>query len=111
MSDRQFPAASEAAASAARLQHLEALVEQMGQTLIATTETMESLATRVDTLTAQLQQQGQQVQQQGYQIFALSDAVQALVDNEGQSRAQIEQLTAALQSLIALFEGSEVNLR
>jgi len=111
MSDRQFSAASEAAARAARLQHLETLVEQMGQTLIATTETVETLAARLDTLTAQLQQQGEQIQQQGYQVFALSDAVQALVDNDGRSRVQIEQLTSALQSLIALFEGSELNPR
>ncbi len=109
MSNRPFSATSEAATSAARLQHLEALIEQMGQTLIATTETVESLALRLDTLTTQLEQQGQQIQQQGYQVFALSEAVQALVDNEGQSRAQVEQLTAALQSLIALFEGAEVN--
>ncbi len=109
MSDRQFSAPSEATASAARVQHLEHLIEQMGRTLIATTETVESLATRVDTLTTQLQQQSQNVQQQGYQVFALSEAVQSLIDNEGESRAQLEQLTAALQSLIALFEGTELN--
>jgi ABC-type transporter Mla subunit MlaD len=76
---------------------LETIVEQIGEAVLATTETIERLSNRVDALTTQ-------VQQQGYQIFALSDAIQTLAENQDNSLEQLAQLTEALQSLIARLE-------
>lgn len=85
----------------ARLSRLESIVEQMAEAVIATTETIDRLTDRIDALTTQLEEQGQQVQQQRYQIFALSDAVQTLAENQDESLAQLTQLTAVVQSLMA----------
>lgn len=76
---------------------LETIVEQIGEAVLATTETIERLSNRVDALTTQ-------VQQQGYQIFALSDAIQTLAENQDNSLEQLAQLTEALQSLVARLE-------
>lgn len=79
---------------------LETIVEQIGEAVLATTETIERLSNRVDALTSQ-------VQQQGYQIFALSDAIQTLAENQDNSLEQLAQLTEALQCLIARLETTE----
>jgi ABC-type transporter Mla subunit MlaD len=77
--------------------HLEAVVRQIGEAVLATTETVEKLAAQVDTLASQ-------VQQQGYQIFALSDAVQTLAENHDNALEQLGQLTESLQRLVAAIE-------
>jgi ABC-type transporter Mla subunit MlaD len=82
-------------------EQLEVVVQQIGEAVLATTETIERMANRVDVLTTQ-------VQQQGYQIFALSDAVQTLVENQEQSIATLNQLTGVLQQLVERLETSKV---
>jgi ABC-type transporter Mla subunit MlaD len=88
----------------AKISRLESIVEQIGDAVLATTETIDRLADRVDALTTQVQQQGHQVQQQGYQIFALSDAVQSLAETQEAYLQQLAQLTDALQHLLTAPE-------
>jgi septal ring factor EnvC (AmiA/AmiB activator) len=82
------------------LHRLETIVGQITEAVIATTETVERLAERVDVLAAQVQTQGQQ---QSYQIFALSEALQTLVDSQTESKQQIAQLTEVLQDFVKLI--------
>lgn len=77
--------------------HLESVVLQIGEAVLATTETIDRLADQIDALT-------HQVQQQGYQIFALSDAVQTLAENHDSALQRLGQLTDALQHLIEAVE-------
>jgi ABC-type transporter Mla subunit MlaD len=79
---------------------LEAILLQMGEAVIASTETVDRLAAQLDALT-------KQVQQQGYQIFALSDAVQTLAENQDGALERIQQLTTALQQLVAAIEETD----
>ncbi len=72
----------------------------MGEAVIATTETVDRLASQLDALT-------KQVQQQGYQIFALSDAVQTLAENQDGALERIQQLTTVLERLVAAIEDTE----
>ncbi|MEC4815656.1 MAG: hypothetical protein SAK29_20625 [Scytonema sp. PMC 1069.18] len=83
---------------------LESIVEQIGEAVLATTETIERLAERVDTLSAQVEAQGSQLQQQGYQILALCDAVQTLADTQDHSLQKLTRLTHTLDRLMALIE-------
>jgi ABC-type transporter Mla subunit MlaD len=76
---------------------LETLVHQIGEAVLATTETVETLSGQVDVLT-------QQVQQQGYQIFALSDAIQTLAENQDAAIARLDKLTAVLETLVSAIE-------
>ncbi|KAM3105282.1 MULTISPECIES: hypothetical protein [unclassified Phormidesmis] len=82
---------------------MEFIVQQLGETVLMTTETIESLAERVDDLS-------NQVEQQGYQLFALSDAVQTLSVNQDDTLDRLNRLTETLQriaaSLSASLEGS-----
>jgi ABC-type transporter Mla subunit MlaD len=79
---------------------LESVVLQIGEAVLATTEAVDRLAAQVDALAAQ-------VQQQGYQIFALSDAVQTLAENHDGALKRLEQLTDALQRLVAAVEETD----
>ncbi|MGH7998475.1 MAG: hypothetical protein ACREPR_03365 [Brasilonema sp.] len=90
----------------AKVSRLESIVEQIGEAVLATTETIERLADRVDTLSAQIQEQGKQLQQQGYQILALCDAVQTLAETQDDSLQKLTQLTQTLDRLMALSEES-----
>ena len=81
----------------ARINRLESIVGEIGEAVLATTETIERLTDRVDALTIQ-------VQQQGYQIFAVTDAVQTLTETQCDSLERITQLTEALQRLVNLIE-------
>jgi len=91
----------------ARINRLESIVEQIGEAVLATTETIDRLADRVDALAIQVQHQGHQVQQQGYQLFALSDAVQTLAETQHDSLQQLGQLTETLQRIAAALEATE----
>lgn len=82
------------------LSRLTSIVAQIGEAVIATTETVEKLAQKVDAIAVQLQTQSYHVQQQSYQIFALSDALQTLVDNQAESKKQVAQLIEALQDFV-----------
>ncbi|MBF2085364.1 MAG: hypothetical protein IGS16_12250 [Thermoleptolyngbya sp. C42_A2020_037] len=76
---------------------LEALVREIGEAVLATTETVDQLTGHMDTLS-------KQVQQQGYQIFALSDTVQTLAENQDATLERLAQLTDTLQRLVAAIE-------
>lgn len=84
----------------AQVTDLEAIVQQIGQAVLATTETVERLSSRVDTL-------AHQVQQQGYQIFALSDAIQTLAENHDAALERLDQLTTSLERLVAVIEETD----
>jgi ABC-type transporter Mla subunit MlaD len=100
------PEKKEALGVEARISRLEAIVGQIGEAVLATTETIDRLADRVDALAIQVQHQGHQVQQQGYQLFALSDAVQTLAETQNDSVQQLGQLTETLQRLAAAIEAA-----
>lgn len=92
-----------------RFARLEEIIEYMGEAVIATTETVENLTQRVDNLALLLQDQAEQVQQQGYQVFALSDAIETLVQSQSDSQSQIEQLTEALHSFVLAIKSVNSN--
>lgn len=71
---------------------LEVVVQQLGETVLATTDTIESLADRVDDL-------ANQIQQQGYQIFSLSNAVEVLASNQDDTLSRLKRLTETLQQI------------
>lgn len=83
-----------------RLGRLEKIIEQIGEAVIATTETVDRFAERVDML-------ADQVQQQGYQIFALSDAIQTLAENQESAMMRLDTLTDTLQRLVVVIEQSD----
>jgi len=78
-------------------QSLESIVQQVGEAVLATTETVEQMSSRVDALV-------NQVQQQGYQIFALSDALEALAELQNQSLKRMDRLTDVLERLVLVIE-------
>lgn len=88
-----------------KVSRLESIVEQIGEAVLATTETIERLAERVDTLSTQVEAQGKQLQQQGYQILAICDAVQTLAETQDDSLQRLTQLTQTLDRLMTLIEG------
>ncbi|NWF58946.1 MAG: hypothetical protein HXY43_06455 [Fischerella sp.] len=90
-----------------KIGRLESIVEQIGEAVLATTETIERLAERVDSLSTQVEQQGKQLQQQGYQILALCDAVQTLAETQDDSLQRLSQLTKTLDRMMTLIEGSD----
>jgi ABC-type transporter Mla subunit MlaD len=67
---------------------------------LATTETVEKLANRLDGL-------ANQVQQQGYQIFALSDAMETLVAAQTESLKRLDRLTDVLERLVTAIEDTD----
>ena len=79
---------------------LDSIVGKIGEAVLATTDTVEQLANRVDNVV-------HQVQQQGYQIFALSDAIQTLAENHDATLSQIAQLTESLRHLVAAIEETD----
>jgi len=79
---------------------LELIVQQVGEAVLTTTETVEQLSGNIDVL-------AKQVQQQGYQIFALSDAVQTIAENQDATLERLGQLTATLQRLVAAIEDGD----
>jgi ABC-type transporter Mla subunit MlaD len=90
------------------LSRLTLIVEQIGLAVLATTDTVEKLAQRLDDLATQVQNEGHHIQQQNYQIFALSDSLQTLVDSQMESKKQTEQLIEVLTNfLIALNKTTE----
>ncbi|XGV95853.1 MAG: hypothetical protein ACAF41_24310 [Leptolyngbya sp. BL-A-14] len=72
---------------------LELVVQQIGEAVLTSIETVDRLAQHMDALT-------NQVQQQGYQLFALSDAVQTLTEAQHESLKRLDRLTDVLDSLV-----------
>ncbi len=89
-----------------KINRLESIVEQIGEAVLATTETIERLAERVDTISVQVEEQGKQVQQQGYQILALCDAVQTLAESQDDTLQRLNHLTYTLDRLMTLIQGA-----
>ncbi|MEM7556913.1 MAG: hypothetical protein AAF378_23030 [Cyanobacteria bacterium P01_A01_bin.84] len=90
-----------------KVSRLESIVEQIGEAVLATTETIESLGERVDSLGNQVEEQGKQIQQQGYQILALCDAVQTLAETQDDSLQKLTNLTQTLERLMGMLEADE----
>jgi chromosome segregation ATPase len=88
----------------AQINRLESIVEQIGEAVLSTTETIERLAQRIDALSIQVEAQGKQVEQQGYQIFALCDALQSLAETQQISIQEINQLTKSVDKIVFLLE-------
>jgi ABC-type transporter Mla subunit MlaD len=80
---------------------LELIVQQIGEAVLATIDTVDRLSQRMDTLT-------NQVQQQGYQLFALSDAVQTLTEAQQESLKRLDRLTEALEHLVTAVDPSDL---
>jgi outer membrane murein-binding lipoprotein Lpp len=76
----------------------------MAHAVLATTEVVECLGERMDFLSTQVQQQGQQFQQQGYQVYAITDAVQALTENQADSAKQLNELMITISHLAKALE-------
>ncbi|MEM7725362.1 MAG: hypothetical protein AAF208_03195 [Cyanobacteria bacterium P01_A01_bin.45] len=93
--------------SEVKVSRLESIVEQIGEAVLATTETIESLGERVDNLGNQVEEQGKQIQQQGYQILALCDAVQTLAETQDDSLQKLTHLTQSLDRLMGMLEGDD----
>ena len=94
-------------ADKAKVGRLESIVEQIGEAVLATTETIERLSDRVDSLSLQVEEQGKQVQQQGYQILALCDAVQTLAESQDDSLQRLTMLTQTLNRLMNILEAED----
>lgn len=86
---------------------LESIVEQIGEAVLATTKTIESLGNRVESLSVQVEEQGKQIQQQGYQILALCNVIETLADTQDDSLKKITGLTQSLNRLMDILEGAE----
>ena len=80
-----------------RLEALEELVQQIGEAVLATTETVERLSERMDSLVDQMQQQG-------YQNFALGDSVQTLTTSHAESMQRLDRVATALERLVQAIE-------
>ena len=80
---------------------LELIVQQIGEAVLATIDTVDRLSQRMDTLT-------NQVQQQGYQLFALSDAVQTLTEAQQESLTRLDRLTEALEHLVSAVDPADL---
>lgn len=79
---------------------LEATVGQIAETVLAATDAIEQLADRLDELSSQ-------VQQQGYEIFALSDAMQTLAENQADTLIRLSELTETLQQMNASLKEAD----
>jgi len=79
---------------------LELIVQQIGEAILVTTETVDHLSKQMDALATQ-------VQQQGYQIFALSDAVQTLTEAQRESLQRLDRLTSLLERLVTAVEPTD----
>jgi methyl-accepting chemotaxis protein len=90
----------------AKVGRLESIVEQIGEAVLVTSETIERLADRVDNISVQVEEQGKQIQQQGYQILALCDAVQTLAETQDDSMQKLSHLTQTLDRLMVMLQGS-----
>lgn len=86
---------------------LESIVEQIGEAVLATTETIEKLGDRVDGISSQVEEQGKQIQQQGYQILALCDAVQTLAESQDDALKKLTNLTQTLDRMMRILESEE----
>ncbi len=90
-----------------KVSRLESIVEQIGEAVLATTETIDRLGDRVNNIGEQVEEQGKQIQQQSYQIMALCDAVQSLAETQDDSLQKLSQLTQTLDRLMTMIQGED----
>jgi ABC-type transporter Mla subunit MlaD len=76
---------------------LETIVQQIGEAVLATTDTVDRLADRLNSV-------ANQMEQQGYQIFALSDAVETLSQAQTESLKRLDRIADALERLVSAIE-------
>jgi chromosome segregation ATPase len=81
-------------------------IQDIGETVLATTQVAEDIAVKLSSLTQQVQLQQGQIQAQGQQILALSQAIELIAQNHDDSSQQLTQLLAQLQSLTMIMEQS-----
>ncbi len=79
---------------------LEAVMQQMGEAVIASAETVDRLSERMDVL-------ANQVQSQGYAIFALDDLMQKMAEVHGDTMQRLDRLTDVLERLVIAIEGTD----
>lgn len=99
MDEQESQEITQAKSSSSQLTHLELIVAQIGDAVLATTDTVQTLAARVDLLASQIERQQEQMEQQRCQIFALSESLKTLVEINSESTAEMRQLTAVIQTL------------
>jgi ABC-type transporter Mla subunit MlaD len=93
-----------------KISRLESIVEQIGEAVLTTTETIERLADRLDYLSMQVEAQGKQLQQQGHQIFALCDTLQNQAQCQDCTLQKLTQLTQTLDKLTSLIQGLDTEV-
>jgi len=79
---------------------LELIVQQIGEAVLVTTETVDRLSQNIEALATH-------VQQQGYQVLALSDAVQTLTEAQHESLKRLDRLTETLDRLVNAVDLSD----
>lgn len=83
-----------------RIERLELICEHMGEAVIATSETVEHLSSKIDHLLERMEQGTDRTSEQGNQILALSESLQTLVEINSQSIMGVDQLTSTVQDLL-----------
>ncbi|MBD1824005.1 hypothetical protein H6F51_16100 [Cyanobacteria bacterium FACHB-DQ100] len=81
---------------------LTTIVQELAETTIAATETIEQLSGRIDTIATQADQQGEQ-------IFALTNALQTLTDNQSTLVSHIAHLTETLERIATSLESRSMS--
>ena len=87
-----------------RLERLELICEQMGEAVIAASETVEHLSSKIDSLLKRIEYGTEQTSEQGNQILALSECLQTLVEINSQSIMGVDRLTSTVQDLLPLSQ-------
>jgi hypothetical protein len=83
-----------------RIERLELICEHMGEAVIAASETVEHLSSKIDSLLDRIEQGTEQTSEQGNQILALSESLQTLVEINSQSIMGVDQLTSTVRDLL-----------
>lgn len=83
-----------------RIERLELICEHMGEAVIAASETVEHLSSKIDSLLHTIEQGTEQTSEQGNQILALSESLQTLVEINSQSIMGVDLLTSTVRDLL-----------
>lgn len=84
-----------------RIERLELICEHMGEAVIAASETVEHLSSKIDNLLERIDRGTIQTSEQGNQILALSESLQTLVEINSQSLMGVDQLSLTVRDLLA----------
>ena len=83
-----------------RIERLELICEHMGEAVIAASETVEHLSSKIDSLLERIDRGTEQTSEQGNHILALSESLQTLVEINSQSIMGVNQLTSTVRDLL-----------